>query len=1000
MQVRDLTAAQFARLCELLDESIDLAPLAREEWLSRLENDEPQSAELLRRMFSSQAATGADVWLETRSLLNRHLAALAPEGPSLAGRRIGPYRVLSLLGHGGMGSVWLAERADGLFTRQVALKLIHPALMSGTVTERFAREREILASLDHPHIARMYDAGLADDGQPYLALQYVVGQPITSYCDDRRLGVRARLELYLQVLGAVQYAHANLVIHRDLKPSNILVTAAGQVHLLDFGIAKLLSNGAPAETALTRFGARALTPEYAAPEQVTGGAVTTAVDVYSLGVILCELLTGERPYRLKYPSPGALEEAIVTAEPARPSHVSLQAEAAARRGTSVNSLRRALRGDLDTVVLKTLEKLPSRRYATADALARDIRSHLAGEPLTARSDGFWRWSVRFVRRHRLAAGAALAIVAGLSVGLGIAIVQAQRAIEEARVARDVQRFLQDVFEANSKDQKNPLAGQLTTARELLDRGAAKIDQTLRDSPRAQWEVMDTLVRMYHDLGVDEKAVELARRRVTLATQLFGPTDRRVAQAMRDLSLSVPASSAATEQSRIAQEALAILDRNGDSNSVLRANLLGDLAQHYAEYDLPKALDYTEQSVRVLRRYPASTDLKDGLELLGVVHTQMGNYAKAEPVLTEAIQLSRRLQGDPNAHLPALYAYLAEAQYFQQSLANAESSYRQGYGIASALEGEAAVDTLQLGARLGQFLCRIGRAREGLTYLERADNVVSQTLPADDPLNAPMIIELYGWELAEYGPLESGMQRLAQATTLWRKTRPLSAYMLSALERSADVLIDLGQYAEAQALVDEAAAIRARAHDETTHPNGDVAARAKLLLALGRPDEAESTLAHYRVQSPPPGGVSLTALDRSLDLAEVALARDDFAKARELAEQVELTILRSKSRTYLKRYEARANLDWGLAMIDLHDPDHAVPALKQAVQSHSALYDPRTSVRLASAELALARALAATGKAGEARLAMAEADAIQGRHAMLGEHLRKPLDLMRRQLSGN
>jgi serine/threonine-protein kinase len=872
--------------------------------------------------------------------------------------------------------------------------------MGGEVTERFAREREILASLDHPNIARMYDAGLADDGQPYLALQYVAGQAITSFCDDRRLGVRARLELYLQVLGAVQYAHANLVIHRDLKPSNILVTAAGQVHLLDFGIAKLLSQGGAEDSGLTRLGARALTPEYAAPEQVTGGAVTTAVDVYSLGVILCELLTGERPYRLKYSSPGALEQAIVSAEPVRPNHIPLQAEAVARRGTSAYSLRRALRGDLDTVVLKTLEKLPERRYATVDALARDIRSHLVGEPLTARSDGFWRWSVRFVRRHRLAAGAVLAIVAGLSVGLGIAIVQAQRAIEEARVARDVQRFLQDVFEANGKDQQNPLKGQLTTARELLDRGAAKIDQTLRDSPRARWEVLDTLVRMYHDLGVDEKAVELARRRVTLAKQLFGPTDRRVAQALRDLSLSVAASSAATEQAAIAQEALAILDRNGDSSSVLRASLLGDLGQHYAEYDLPKALDYTEQSVRLLRRYPVSTDLKDGLELLGVVHTQMGNYAKAEPALAEAIQLSRRLQGDPNAHLPALYAYLAEAQYFRQSLPNAESSYRQGYGIASALEGDGAIDTLQLEARLGQFLCRTGRAREGLAYLERADNVVTETLPADDPLNAPMIIELYGWELAEYGPLESGMQRLAKATTLWRKARPSSAYMLSALERSAYVLVDLGRYAEATTLVDEATAIRARAHDETTHPNGDVEARVKLLLALGRPDEAERALAHYRVQPAPPGGVSLTELDHSLDLAEIALARDDFAKARELAEQVELIILRSPSSTYLRRYEARANLEWGLAMLGLDDPARAIPALKQAVQSHTALYDPRTSVRLASAELALARALAATGKTGEARMAMAEAAAIHGQHAMLGEHLRKPLDLAQRQLSAN
>src|SRR5208282_3763786 len=257
--------------------------------------------------------------------------------------------------------------ADGLFTRQVALKLIHPALKSRVTSERFAREREILASLNHAHIARLLDAGIAEDGQSYLALDYVAGTPLTTYCDERRLSVHERLELFRQVLSAVQYAHAHLVIHRDLKPANILVTAEGQVQLLDFGIAKLLSEGEAKETELTQLGGRAMTPDYAAPEQIAGAPVTTAADVYALGVMLYELLTGERPYKLKRDSRGALEEAILQTDSLPPSRVMLSAAAASARSATPIKLARILRGDLDIIVIKSLKKLPAERYATANA---------------------------------------------------------------------------------------------------------------------------------------------------------------------------------------------------------------------------------------------------------------------------------------------------------------------------------------------------------------------------------------------------------------------------------------------------------------------------------------------------------------------------------------------------------------------------------------------------------------------------------------------------------
>jgi eukaryotic-like serine/threonine-protein kinase len=256
----DLSPAQFSRLSELLDESIDLDPGARKSWLAELAHTEPALAAILRDMFASQSQLDARGFLATQDFVARHLSAVVAGDPSLVGKRFGPYRVLSLLGHGGMGSVWLADRADGMFRRQVALKLIHPALFGQVMSERLAREREILAGLNHPNIARLLDAGFADDAQPYLALEYVAGVPLTEYCDAHRLSNRERLELFRQVLSAVQFAHAHLVIHRDLKPSNIMVTDDGRVHLLDFGIAKLLTAAEAEETELTRLGGRALTP--------------------------------------------------------------------------------------------------------------------------------------------------------------------------------------------------------------------------------------------------------------------------------------------------------------------------------------------------------------------------------------------------------------------------------------------------------------------------------------------------------------------------------------------------------------------------------------------------------------------------------------------------------------------------------------------------------------------------------------------------------------------
>ena len=413
------------------------------------------------------AACGGDSRLraEVESLLASHeragefleapAAALAPgllDGVSAppAGRHVGRYRIERELGRGGMGTVYLARRADDEYEKQVAIKLVRGGPADRVLLQRFLGERQILADLDHPNIARLIDGGATDDGAPFIVMDYIEGVPIDEFCDREKLSTTARLRLFREVCAAVEYAHRHLIVHRDIKPSNILVTADGTPKLLDFGIAKLLGPGPGAETATA---ARPLTPQYASPEQVRGGSMTTATDVYSLGVLLYKLLTGRLPYNFKTLLPAEVERVICETEPERPSAAvtrprpqtagdgaaagGLTPEAVAgARGEPPDELRRRLKGDLDAIVLTAMRKEPERRYASAGQLAEDIRRHLEGRPVLAHADTFRYRAAKFVRRHRAAAAAAALVVLTLVGGIVATAWQARRATEQARIASE------------------------------------------------------------------------------------------------------------------------------------------------------------------------------------------------------------------------------------------------------------------------------------------------------------------------------------------------------------------------------------------------------------------------------------------------------------------------------------------------------------------------------------------------------------------------------------
>jgi serine/threonine-protein kinase len=461
------------------------------------------------RLLAADAASGG--FLERP--VARLLGETASEAPA-PGRRLGPYRLLREIGTGGMGTVYLAVRDDAQYERQVAVKVLRAGLADPAARHRFLAERQILARLEHPAIARLYDGGTTADGRPYLVMEWIDGLPLTGYCDQNRLSIEARLSLFLQVAAAVQHAHQNLLVHRDLKPGNILVTAEGEPRLIDFGIAKQLAPEG-GDGNLTRTGLRLLTPSYASPEQVRGEAITTASDVYSLGVLLYELLAGRSPYRVE---PGLLHEverAICEEEPERPSQALLRSPAAgptaeaiaAARGMRPAALRRRLAGDLDNVVLMALRKEPGRRYGSAAQLAADLERHLGDLPVLARPDTLAYRGRKFVQRHRAAvaaAGLSLLVLAGFVVSLAA---QGRRLARERDKARYALSFLVDVFEDADP---HKTAGAALTAREILARGAARAAGELSRPPEVQAAALDAIGQL--GLGLGQAAAGGLRRR--------------------------------------------------------------------------------------------------------------------------------------------------------------------------------------------------------------------------------------------------------------------------------------------------------------------------------------------------------------------------------------------------------------------------------------------------------------------------------------------------------
>ncbi|HEX2494276.1 MAG TPA: serine/threonine-protein kinase, partial [Steroidobacter sp.] len=641
---------------------------------------------------------------------------------SLEGQRLGQYRIVSRIGTGGMGDVYLAERADEEYQQRVAIKLVRAGAFSPRVQSRLRLERQILATLQHPNIARLFDGGRTPDGTPYLVMEYIQGEPIDVYCDRGRLAAQERLRLVRKICSAVHYAHQNLIVHRDLKPNNILITPEGEPKLLDFGIAKLLDVRHSAQTlAMTHMDYRVMTPAHASPEQVRGDVVTTASDIYVLGLLLYELLTGRRPFQFIGASLLDMERILLEQEPLAASAMVARTGAQSpeslkdivtSRSTTPARLRRELQGDVDNIIAMALRKEPERRYSSAEQLGADIERHLTGQPVMASSDSWFYRTGKFISRHALAVAASVAAVVTLTVFAVITFVQAQRIAYERDAsnaertrAEQVSSFLVELFELSDPSHSR---GNQVTARELLDIGARRVAVGLTDQPETRATLLATIGRVYNSLGLHANAVPVLEEALAARMRIHGTPHTQVANALGELGRALCERGDFTGCEHRLSAALAMQRELLGPQAVELAPLLMErakLAQRRGEFD--SAERHYQQSLAVFRQHgrERTPDAALVMNELAGLHVFRDQLDSAVTLHRAALEIDRQAFGSDHPTVGVDLINLAIALQMQGRLAQAEPLYAESIQVLRKALGDAHPQTLDALANYGRFLHR-------------------------------------------------------------------------------------------------------------------------------------------------------------------------------------------------------------------------------------------------------------------------------------------------------
>ena len=901
--------ATLARLSQLLDEGLERPSTERDAWIESLDAQLDSLKPRLRDLLSRAALVETGEFLNTLPRIDVIEPATSPD--LAVGQVVGTYRLVRELGVGGMGSVWLAERTDGLVQRPVALKLPHVmSYRRAELVERMAREREILATLDHRNIARLLDAGVDVRGQPWLAIDYVEGEPIDRYC--AAVPVLGRITLFLEVARAVAYAHGKLVLHRDLKPANILVTSGGDVRLLDFGIAKLLAPGAAQDSALTRFGGGAFTPDYASPEQVRGEPLTVASDVYSLGVVLYELLAGARPYKLQRDSRGALEEAILLAEPRPPSEMAPSGK--------------ALKGDLDIIVLKALKKQPAERYATVDALADDLVRHLERRPVLARPDGAGYRLRRFVARNQLGVGAAVAVILAILGGAGVAVWQARVARAESRRAEEVQRLMVSIF---SNANPNQGSGEKISATDLLRQAQVQLAGTRIDDDRIRLELLNSLGQSMLGLNDSEGAAPVLDAAVHLADS-FDPLDpvvlrahllhaevdatlgrkpvlaNELADALQSMRLDPPryghvyvsglvtqariqmSDGHAEEAAQVAGEALAqsrVLIGPRSPEAVAAYETLANANDHLGKSDA--AFKAASDGFGMARELFSNEDhplFNNMRRQYAVALVDRDRVSEGLELMEQSRQASARLYGE-SSRITAIYAGSMVRQLLMDGrVAQALELSERSYGVLAPLYVTNESSLAEISSMRGNALMNARRAAEALPFTERALTFLVREVGPESEFAFTHTMQ-HGRELALLGRLDEARRDLEWVAKGYQSKghggMSVPLYQLGFLRRIA------GRAAEAEALQTRALA---------AIPAGPGARRAsaRILVELGLAERAagheSAARAHLgdalTIYSEKFSEVSPERADALIGMAQIELGARAPARAFEFAAQAD------------------------------------------------------------------------------------------------------------------
>jgi len=811
-----MDAGRWQRIKTLFDAAQARSPSERAAFLREAcAGDVALRKEVHSLLRAHETAGPADRFLECMDAALHH----RPSEEGLMGKRIGPYELVEELGEGGMGRVFLARRADGQFDQQVALKLLGVGFSSPEAKERFLAERQILATLNHPHIARLLDGGVTENGQPYFVMEAVDGQPLDRYADASELSIEERLELFLDVCDAMQSAHQKLVVHRDLKPSNILATDEGRVKLLDFGIAKLLDpelllrQDAPR----TRTGGGPMTPEYASPEQVRGDTISTASDVYQLGVVLYELLTGRRPYSLDGRTPSEVERIVCEEEPPRPSTAIVQGAADGEEKiprcseTPPEELRRALVGDLDTIVMKTLRKEPDRRYDSVQQLAGDVRRFLAGRPVSAHCDTWAYRGRKFVRRHPWGVAAA-AVILLLLVGYGATLTwhsqrtQAalDRAQEEAQKSEQVTDFLVSMFERATPYQAAGPAAQFSdtlTTRELLDRGATRARRELSDQPEVQATLMRTLGRIYRQLGHHDEAEPLLEDALAVQREHLPSTHPDRAKSLHERARLLRYEGRMERAARLYRESL----------SIQRA--------HFG----------TE--------HPA---IADNIRELAIIAAREGRYSKADSLFREALAMRKSLHGPDHPDVATELHVLGLLYVLKEDLAEAEQLLRRSLTIRRTHADGGHPLLAETLDQLGQVLVKQGELDEAEPLLQKARAIRAELFPEVHPSRAAGLNNL-GRLFREKDDYVAADEKHREAQAIYRQLYgPENLDLANTLFDRARAHHAMGKYAAADSLYKRALSMQRSLHGPE-HPSAQRSREALVELydAWDRSDKADS-----------------------------------------------------------------------------------------------------------------------------------------------------------------